>query len=651
LKPRGLIGLVVLYSFLLPGAAGAAEWFVASGAKGNGTSQSPFGSIQAALNAAAAGDTIVVRAGTYRESLRTVRNGAAGRPITIRAERGRGSVTVTALGRVVRVDHSHHVFEGLILDGQYGTSRLAVVNSGGSYFVLRDSEVRRSSRNCVDLAAPVGVLIEKSLIQRCLNWTDGRRRDAHGIAGGAVRDLTIRDVEIHTFSGDAVQIDPGRRAPGWDRVVIENCRFWLGPLERSENGFPAGMVPGENAIDTKTLASAPRAALTIRDTLAWGFRGGTIANMAAFNLKENVDVVIDRVTVWDSEIAFRLRGGGSDTSRGALVRLQNAVIHSVAIAVRYEDNIQNLRVWNSTFGRSVSRPFVNAQASASQVNVRNLVMLGSGLPREASHSSNLAVASDSFVGASRHDYRLVATSPAVDKGVTLGGVPDDRAGISRPRGKGYDVGAYEYCAINCGGEDTPTEPGTSPSASGALEVVLRTWESQVMAGNWSVMADVSAADGLAMTDPNYAASTVWKPAPAPAHYFELTFMAEANRPYRLWIRGKAERDRRSNNSAHVQFSNTVDGTGAPIYRIGTTSAVTYVLEECDTCGLSGWGWRDGGYNGTAGPLIRFATTGLQRVRIQTRQDGLSIDQIVLSAQKYLNVSPGAAREDRTILPR
>src|SRR5262245_13703570 len=62
-------------------AASAAEWFVAAGADGAGTSNSPFGHIQDALNVAAAGDTITVLPGTYAESLRTMRGGTADKPI------------------------------------------------------------------------------------------------------------------------------------------------------------------------------------------------------------------------------------------------------------------------------------------------------------------------------------------------------------------------------------------------------------------------------------------------------------------------------------------------------------------------------------------------------------------------------------------
>jgi endonuclease/exonuclease/phosphatase family metal-dependent hydrolase len=54
--------------------------------------------------------------------------------------------------------------------------------------------------------------------------------------------------------------------------------------------------------------------------------------------------------------------------------------------------------------------------------------------------------------------------------------------------------------------------------------------------------------------------------------------------------------------------------------------------------------------GVMGPLIYFQSTGTQTIRVQTREDGLSIDQIVLSPQAYLNSSPGALKNDTVILP-
>jgi hypothetical protein len=128
----------------------------------------------------------------------------------------------------------------------------------------------------------------------------------------------------------------------------------------------------------------------------------------------------------------------------------------------------------------------------------------------------------------------------------------------------------------------------------------------------------------------------------------MTFSAEAGRAYRLWIRGKADNNAWTNDSAFVQFSGSVSEAGSPEYRIGTSSATVVSIEEGSGAGLSGWGWQDNGYS-SLGPLIYFASSGIQTIRIQQREDGLSIDQIVLSAGAYLSAAPGASKNDATIL--
>src|SRR5215216_5703373 len=216
----------VIMSVAAPRSADATEWFVAPCGTGTGTSAAPFGKIQDGLSKALPGDTVTVAAGTYAEQLLTVRNGSSSAPIRVRAAGARGSVVVTRPGRVLSVGHTYFTVEGLVLDGQYGADDTVRISSAGSYLTLLNIEVRRSSRDLIDMGAPQGVLIEGSLIHHALNAAGGRT-DAHGIVAGAVRDLMVRNTEIHTFSGDGLQVDPGRAAPGWDRVTIEGCRIWL----------------------------------------------------------------------------------------------------------------------------------------------------------------------------------------------------------------------------------------------------------------------------------------------------------------------------------------------------------------------------------------------------------------------------------------
>ncbi|HTV02904.1 MAG TPA: choice-of-anchor Q domain-containing protein [Luteitalea sp.] len=412
-------------------------------AHGRAGAPGTYGSIADALAAAQPGDEVRLSAGSYAEPLVSVRGGLAGRPIIISGAPARNS-TIRVRGRVATITHPHVELRHLVLDGDFGPDDTLRVGDAADHLALRDVVVRRAGRDCVDIGSPSDVLIEDSSVHDCLNPSRGRT-DAHGIVAGTVRRLTVRRTEVHTFSGDAIQLDPSRSAPGWTDLRIEACRFWLAPLRTPRNGFAAGAVPGENALDTKTVATGGRASVTIVDSDAWGFRGDGVTHAAAFNLKERVDVVADRVTVRESHIGFRVRG---PQSSGAAVTLRNVVVHDVDTAIRYEDDISQLRVHHMTAGRNVGRLFQRASSASTRVDVRNLLVLGVTLPPEADQRG-LAVDASAFVDAASDDYQLAAGSKAIDRGTPVDGVGTDRAGQRRPQGAAPDVGAFEFCGEAC----------------------------------------------------------------------------------------------------------------------------------------------------------------------------------------------------------
>ena len=133
----------------------------------------------------------------------------------------------------------------------------------------------------------------------------------------------------------------------------------------------------------------------------------------------------------------------------------------------------------------------------------------------------------------------------------------------------------------------------------------------------------------------------------PKNYVDITFDAPANTAYHLWVRMKAANT--NDDSIHVQFSDSVDANGAPIYTWKTTNSAEVVLAEMDGGTISGWGWADQGWNGLGDPIY-FASYGPHTLRIQQREDGPRFDQIVLSPDTYFTVAPGPQKNDNTKLP-
>jgi hypothetical protein len=197
-----------------------------------------------------------------------------------------------------------------------------------------------------------------------------------------------------------------------------------------------------------------------------------------------------------------------------------------------------------------------------------------------------------------------------------------------------------------------TRTVTVSNGTSVDDIVFYAADVPVRTGSWRVVSDSTAAGGRRLEQPEAGAATIDPPVANPVHYVELSVNVEANRDYRLWLRLKAAGNSGYNDSVWVQSSDTVSASGAPVYRIGTTSATRINLQDCSGCSVSGWGWQDNGYGtGVLGPALRFETGGVQTIRIQAREDGVSIDEIVLSPGTYLNRAPGAARNDTTILPR
>lgn len=65
----------------------AKDIYVSPTGSGDGTSTTPYGSIQSAVDAAAAGDTILLRAGTYSPTtnIQITKSGTGTAPITLRS--------------------------------------------------------------------------------------------------------------------------------------------------------------------------------------------------------------------------------------------------------------------------------------------------------------------------------------------------------------------------------------------------------------------------------------------------------------------------------------------------------------------------------------------------------------------------------------
>jgi hypothetical protein len=176
-----------------------------------------------------------------------------------------------------------------------------------------------------------------------------------------------------------------------------------------------------------------------------------------------------------------------------------------------------------------------------------------------------------------------------------------------------------------------------------------------------VGSDTTSPGGVKLTTTNVGWATLQSPVAAPVNYVDVSFVAAANTPYTLWLRVKAVDNDKYNDSLWVQFSDA-QVSGSSRYAMNTTSGLLVNLASDTTASsIRGWGWVNGAYWLNQPATVTFANSGAHTLRLQVREDGVEIDQIVLSPSRYLDASsscptscsgsPGVITNDSAIVSK
>jgi hypothetical protein len=194
---------------------------------------------------------------------------------------------------------------------------------------------------------------------------------------------------------------------------------------------------------------------------------------------------------------------------------------------------------------------------------------------------------------------------------------------------------------------------TSASAPAASNVVIYANDVPLAAihGAWSLVGAAGSPGNNKLTTPDSGVANIPNPLASPPDYFEATFNAPAGTAYTLWLRVRANANSKFNDAVWVQFSDARNN-GQPIYPIGSTSGLLVNLAtDASATSLNAWGWVNGAYWLSQPARLTFATSGPHTIRIQIREDGVELDQIVLSPQAYSSSPPGPVGNDSTIVPK
>ncbi|HEX8187059.1 MAG TPA: right-handed parallel beta-helix repeat-containing protein [Pyrinomonadaceae bacterium] len=412
-----------------PGAAEPLNALYVStrGSDGNdgATPETALRSISAAAARAVPGTTVLVEGGTYFEQVVTKAGGLAGREIIFKGFDGTAVVDGSALAwaggnqnqGLVELRHPYVRLSGLKVVNSKNTGILL----DADHLTVEGCEVAESQRHAISTHT-------------------SRQTNYPGLAGTMIGDVVIKDNLVYraalTGVGQAISLIADGFVVAGNTVrdnPKEGIDIWLG----AKHGEVAGnTVYGNNApgiyVDGASYVRVHR-------NIVYGNRSGIGVS------SENEDYSTHDIWVYNNVVYDNAEAGlflwdkrsrpGRHGVQGLLAAHNTLVGNRHSFFLAGEGNTGEIV---NNVGQSAAES-VRDQSARSSVAVRDNVWL-----------PNL----DGFAAAARKDFHLTAGSPALDRGVRLPPLKDDRGrtfpidsdfdGASRARGRSPDAGAYEY---------------------------------------------------------------------------------------------------------------------------------------------------------------------------------------------------------------
>jgi hypothetical protein len=218
---------------------------------------------------------------------------------------------------------------------------------------------------------------------------------------------------------------------------------------------------------------------------------------------------------------------------------------------------------------------------------------------------------------------------------------------------GLAVTSHDTSALtlNTSTFDNVSVTEAAPAPASDIVIYATDVPASALHGAWTFAADPTAAAETKLITPDTGVSNTSEPLSAPDHYFDVTFNAVADTPYTIWLRLQATDNSKWNDSVWVQFSDAkADGVDA--YPINSTSALLVNLAtDSSAASLNGWGWANGAYWLSQPTTVTFGDNATHTLRVQVREDGVQLDQIVLSPATFASSAPGPVSDDHTIVAK
>jgi hypothetical protein len=383
------------------------------------------------------GDSIYISGGaygkTYTETLVVGASGSVGRPITI--TRG--------------LDPGHN--GAVIVNGQY-VREYGVVVDGHNYVVVHGLDVRNHSDAGIRVrSATAGVIIEQNSVHSGAPNLGGNARGFDVRDNRGVRPVIVRHNQYATAASSNDQND-GIWSSGnegvlylGNRIVISNN--YTGPDEghndclQSRNDY--GITVVGNYCEQDNSKTGDSQGIFIQDPY------------------QGIFLVHDNVLYAPNTNSHQLSLENRTSSFSGILHAYNNTIYGgaygcIRILNGPESTIKN-NILVSTLPDAQALKIEGPRIAPKNIDYNLMYTPNSNYPVYVEDGDTLSarewrahgydahgVSGDpKFMGIAKRDFSLQSDSPAIDAGTPISEVRVDFGGVSRPQGKGYDIGAHE----------------------------------------------------------------------------------------------------------------------------------------------------------------------------------------------------------------
>jgi hypothetical protein len=420
--------------FILVAACGtsfAATYYVATNGNDTwpGTSAQPWATVQYAVQTIAAGDTIIVKPGTYAGA-RIEFSGSAGAPKTLMAETV-GAVTLNALSSqarhsgIIEIENydaavSYWAIDGFVIDGMNHLYRpidsRSTYDKPNSHITISDNAVQHAYATGISSGQTHYALIENNT---------SHSNNEHGTYVNNSSDYGVLRLNVISSPMGCGMHHNGDKSLGGDGIMS----FWV--VEKNiiygagTNGGAALNFDGVQ--DTKVL-----------NNLAYdNTAGGVTLFYTDGSSNCQRDLVYNNTLVFTGAVG---RWVVSIPKSGKIAPIGNKIKNNIL----YIERTDRGAIFTYMSGISGFESDYNAVVDRFCIDGRRTISLATWRTYGYDTHSFLSTPAALFVDPANDNYHLKVGSPAINAGTTLTEVVDDLEGRARPQGGVYDIGCYEY---------------------------------------------------------------------------------------------------------------------------------------------------------------------------------------------------------------